>query len=139
MPVAQHLFDLETLQQAPPDKGAQDAAVQAGLHLAHGMRIHGGGWVEFDTRSYLQRGAGWRYLAGRPYCANLFAMNVLLSPIVSEFETEEQELSYNLWFRDKVEEALHSKKPRLPHDAAMAKVQTMLEERRKARANNSVG
>jgi hypothetical protein len=66
-------------------------------------------------------------------------MNVLRSPIVSEFETEEQELSYNLWFRDKVEEALHSNKPRLPHDTAMAKVQTMLEERRKARANNSVG
>ena len=67
-----------------------------------------------------------------------FAMNVLLSPIVSEFETEEQESSHNLWFRDKVEEALHSKEPRLPHDAAMAKVQTMLEERRKARANNLV-
>lgn len=66
-------------------------------------------------------------------------MNVLLSPIVSEFETEEQESSHNLWFRDKVEEVLHSKKPRLPHDAAMAKVQTMLEECRKARANNLVG
>lgn len=65
-------------------------------------------------------------------------MNAVLSPIVSEFETEEQESSYNLWFRAKVEEALLSKKPRLPHDAAMAKVQAMLEERRKARANNSV-
>ena len=65
-------------------------------------------------------------------------MSAVLSPIVSEFETEEQEASYNLWFRAKVEEALLSKKPRLPHDAAMAKVQAMLEERRKARANNSV-
>jgi len=65
-------------------------------------------------------------------------MNALLSPIVSEFETEEQEASYDQWFRAKVEEALHSEKPRLPHDAAMAKFQTLLEERRKARANSPV-
>lgn len=60
------------------------------------------------------------------------------SPIVSEFETAEQEASYNQWFRVRVEEALHSDKPRLPHDIAMAKVQAMLEERRNARANSSV-
>ena len=65
-------------------------------------------------------------------------MNAVLSPIVSEFETEEQETSYNQWFRAKVEEALRSEKTRLPHDAAMAKVQLMLEERRKARANCSL-
>ena len=65
-------------------------------------------------------------------------MSSMLSPIVSEFETEEQESSYNDWFRAKVEEALLSKKPRLPHDAAMAKVQAMLEERRKARADSSL-
>ena len=65
-------------------------------------------------------------------------MSAVLSPIVSEFATEEQELSYNLWFRAKVEQALRSEKPRLPHDAAMATVQTLLEERRKARANRSV-
>ncbi len=65
-------------------------------------------------------------------------MNAVLSPIVSEFETEEQETRYNQWFRAKVEEALHSEKPRLPHDAAMVKVQALLEERRKARANSSL-
>ena len=65
-------------------------------------------------------------------------MNAVLSPIVSEFETEEQETSYNQWLKAKVEEALHSEKPRLPHDAAMAKVHAMLEERRKARANRSL-
>ena len=58
--------------------------------------------------------------------------------IVSEFETEEQKANYNQWFKAKVEEALHSEKPRLPHDAAMAKVQALLEERRKARANRSL-
>lgn len=62
-------------------------------------------------------------------------MSAVLSPIVSEFDTEEQETSYNQWFRARVAEALHSEKPRLPHDAAMAKVHAMLEERRKARAS----
>ena len=65
-------------------------------------------------------------------------MNAALSPIVSEFETEEQEISYNQWFKSKVEEALQSGKPRLPHNAAVAKVQAMLKERRKARANSSL-
>ena len=65
-------------------------------------------------------------------------MSAVLSPIVSEFETEEQEASYDLWFRAKVGEAMRSEKPRLAHDAAMAKVQAMLEMRRKARATRSV-
>ena len=65
-------------------------------------------------------------------------MNAALSQIVSEFETEEQETSYNQWFKAKVEEALQSEKPRLPHDAAMAKVRATLEERRKAHANRSL-
>jgi hypothetical protein len=65
-------------------------------------------------------------------------MSVPLSPIVSEFETEEQEASYDQWFRAKVEEALRSEKPGLPHDAAMARVQAALEERRKARAHRSL-
>ena len=77
-------------------------------------------------------------MAARPHCANLDSMSAWLSPIVSEFETEEQEASYHQCFRAKVEEALRSEKPRLPHDAAMVKVQAMLEERRKARANRSV-
>ena len=74
----------------------------------------------------------------RPHCANLYPMSAVLSPIVSEFETEEQEASYDRWFRVKVEEALNSEKPRLPHDAAMVKVQAMLDERRKSRANRSL-
>jgi hypothetical protein len=65
-------------------------------------------------------------------------MTTVLSPIVSEFETEEQEASYDQWFRAKVEEAMTSDKPRLPHDAAMAKVQSLLDERRKARATRSM-
>ena len=66
-------------------------------------------------------------------------MTAARSPIVSEFETEEQEARYDQWFHAKVEEALRSDKPRQPHDAAMANIQAMLEVRRKDRANNSVG
>jgi hypothetical protein len=83
----------------------------------------------------IMTGAGRHCLvAHRSCCATLYLMNAEHSPIVSEFETVEQEASHDQWFRAKVEEALSSEKPRLPHDAAMAKVQTMLEERRKARA-----
>jgi len=65
-------------------------------------------------------------------------MSTALSPIVSEFDTVEQEASYDQWFRAKVEEALRSEKPRLSHDAAVAKVQALLDERRLARANRPV-
>ena len=39
----------------------------------------------------------------------------------------EDPLSLNDALRAKVEEALRSEKPRQPHDAAMAKIQAMLE------------
>ncbi|RFO96169.1 stability determinant [Rhodoferax lacus] len=65
-------------------------------------------------------------------------MSVQQSPIVSEFATAELEASHDQWFRAKVEEALRSEKPRLSHDAAMTKVQAMLDERRKARAKPPV-
>lgn len=63
-------------------------------------------------------------------------MSAQLSPIVSEFETDEQAASYDRWFRAKVLEAMNSTKPRLAHDEAMSMVQASLEERRKRRANH---
>lgn len=63
-------------------------------------------------------------------------MCALQIPIVPEFETKEREASYDQWFSAKVEEALHGEKPRLPHNAAMAKVQAMLEERRNGRRSS---
>lgn len=61
-------------------------------------------------------------------------MGTALSPIVSEFETKEQAASHDRWFRAKVQEALDSTTPRLPHDEAMARIDRLLEERRKQRA-----
>jgi hypothetical protein len=61
-------------------------------------------------------------------------MNAVLSPIVSEFDTQEQADSYNRWFRAKVQAAMDDTHPSIPHDQAMTKVQALLEEKRKARA-----
>ena len=65
-------------------------------------------------------------------------MKTVRDPIVSEFETDEQAASYDRWFRAKVQDAMDGKEPRIPHDEAMARVNAMLEARRKARAGRSV-
>ena len=61
-------------------------------------------------------------------------MSAVLSPIVSEFETQEQADSYDRWFRAKVQAAMDDPRPSIPHDQAMAKFQALLDEKRKARA-----
>ncbi len=43
-------------------------------------------------------------------------MSAVLSPIVSEFETAEQEASYTAWLRAKVAESLADPRPSIPHD-----------------------
>lgn len=60
-------------------------------------------------------------------------MSTRLSPIDSEFETQEQADSYDRWFRAKVQASLDDPRPSIPHDEAMARVEQMLEEKRKAR------
>lgn len=66
-------------------------------------------------------------------------MTTKLSPIVSEFETQEQADSYDRWFRTKVQAALDDPRPGIPHDDAMAKLEAMLEEKRALRAKRAVG
>lgn len=60
-------------------------------------------------------------------------MSTQLDPLISEFETQEQAESYDRWFRAKVQEALDSEKPALPHAEAMAKLNRLIEERRRQR------
>jgi hypothetical protein len=43
-----------------------------------------------------------------------------LSPIVSEFETEEEAEAYDAWFRKKVQRSLDNPGRLIPHDEAMA-------------------
>ena len=43
-------------------------------------------------------------------------MKAVLDPMISEFETENQAVSYDLWFSGKVRQALDSTAPHIPPD-----------------------
>ncbi|WP_313475515.1 type II toxin-antitoxin system RelB family antitoxin [Stutzerimonas kunmingensis] len=49
-----------------------------------------------------------------------------LSPIVSEFETDEQASSYDRWFRGKVEASLADKRQAIPHDQVMGEAAAII-------------
>lgn len=55
-------------------------------------------------------------------------MSTTLDPRVSEFETQEQADSYDRWFRAKVQEAIDSQKPRIPHDQVMAEMWAVIDQ-----------
>ncbi|NWD21724.1 antitoxin [Pseudomonas yamanorum] len=59
-------------------------------------------------------------------------MSIPLSPIVSEFETEEQAASYDRWFRAKVQAAIDDPRPSIPHDQVMAEMRALIESKRNA-------
>lgn len=54
-------------------------------------------------------------------------MSAALSPMVSEFETAEQEASYTAWLRAKVAASLADPRPPIPHDEVMAKMDALIE------------
>jgi len=56
-----------------------------------------------------------------------------LDPIVSEFATTEEAEAYDVWFRNKVQEALADPRPPIPHDEAVARLDAVL-ARHKGRA-----
>lgn len=60
-------------------------------------------------------------------------MSTQLSPIVSEFETEEQAASYDAWFRAKVKTSLEDPRPSIPHDVVMAEMRELIESKFKTR------
>jgi len=53
-----------------------------------------------------------------------------LSPIESEFGSTEEAEAYDAWFRAKVQEALDSTEPDIPHDQVMAEIRQLIEEKR---------
>ena len=55
-------------------------------------------------------------------------MRPVPDPIISEFATEEQAASYDHWFRAKVQEAIDSKKPRIPHDQVMTEMDALISQ-----------
>jgi len=60
-------------------------------------------------------------------------MSTKLSPIISEFETEEAAASYDLWFRAKVAASLADSRPNIPHDQVMAEMRALIESKRAQR------
>ena len=54
-------------------------------------------------------------------------MSAKLSPIVSEFETEEQAASYDRWFHAKVQASLAKPGPCVPHDEVMARMDAIID------------
>lgn len=55
-------------------------------------------------------------------------MNAILSPLVSEFETEEQATSYVAWVKTKVQASLDDPRPGIPHDQVMAEMEAIIVE-----------
>ena len=53
-------------------------------------------------------------------------MSTALSPIISEFETVEQENSYNEWLRTKVAASLSDPRPAIPHDEVMSEMENLI-------------
>ena len=49
-----------------------------------------------------------------------------LSPIVSEFESEEAAEAYDRWFRAKIAKSLADDRPGVPHDVAMALIRAII-------------
>ncbi|WP_413740710.1 stability determinant [Sphingomonas sp. Sphisp66] len=50
-----------------------------------------------------------------------------LSPIVSEFASTEEEAAHDAWVRAKVEKALASTAPCIPHEEVIAEMQAILD------------
>lgn len=57
------------------------------------------------------------------------SMNAVLSPIVSEYETQEAADSKDAWFRAKVQESRDDPRPIIPHDVVMAKMRALLKSK----------
>lgn len=55
-------------------------------------------------------------------------MSTKLSPIVSEFDTQEEADSYDRWFRAKVQESLDDPGPGTPHEQVMAEIEMIIVE-----------
>ena len=61
-------------------------------------------------------------------------MSEALSPIVSEFETVEQEAAYTAWLQAKVAASLADPRPPIPHDEVERRMAERLAKLRKRKA-----
>jgi len=52
----------------------------------------------------------------------------VLSPLVSEFDTVEQESNHTAWLRAKVAASLADQRPAIPHDEVMTEMDTLIDQ-----------
>lgn len=62
-------------------------------------------------------------------------MSIALSPLVSEFETPEQETSYTAWLRTKVAASLADPRPAIPHDEVERRTAERIAKMRQRKIN----
>ena len=55
-----------------------------------------------------------------------------LDPIISEFESDEAAEAYDVWFCAKVQKALDSEEPDIPHEQVMREIGEIIEGHRSA-------
>jgi hypothetical protein len=55
-------------------------------------------------------------------------MDPLISTVVSDFESEEQAASYDLWFCAEAQASIDDPRPNIPHEQVMAEIQVLMEE-----------
>ncbi|MCV6903633.1 MAG: stability determinant [Achromobacter xylosoxidans] len=58
-------------------------------------------------------------------------MGPIPSSILSEFETEEQAVSYDRWFRARVQASLEDPRPAVSHQRVMARIDAIIETARR--------
>lgn len=63
-------------------------------------------------------------------------MSAQLSPIVSEFESEEQATSYDAWFRRQIQASMDDDRPNISHDQVMSEMKSRLAAKREKRRND---
>lgn len=55
-------------------------------------------------------------------------MNTALSPLISEFDSTEQEANYTEWLRAKVAASINDLRPAVPHDEVMAEMDSLIDQ-----------
>ena len=55
-------------------------------------------------------------------------MNIVLSPVESEFATVEEAEAHDRWFRAQVQASMDDPRPGVPHDQVMAEMDQLIAE-----------
>jgi len=64
------------------------------------------------------------------------SIGTVLDPLISGFDTAEQEASHTAWLRSEIAKSIADPRPSIPHDEAMARIRHTIEAlKRKAQGD----